>query len=244
MIASYLEHGLSMIAVERRGKKPIGSWLHAQTERAGAADVHGWLDEGLNLGVVTGKLSGVVVVDCDSDEGVHDAGRRGIPITPTSTTGRGRHYWFAAPADPVRNAVAIGGSDIDLRGEGGFVIAPPSTHPSGREYRWVTGLSLVDVPLAPCPAWVLEAGRDVSGDGPRFDDDGWAARFVERVPNGQRNHRCAELAGYLLRKWVSPGVVDALLQEWNVKRCVPAMSSGEVSRTVASIAAREGRRRG
>ena len=242
-IHSYLEHGWSLIPVRRRDKRPVGQWLHAQSQRANLADVVLWHDEGHNLAVVTGQLSGVVVVDCDSEDAVREVARRGMPVTPTAASGRGRHY-FLRWEEPVRNRVQLG-ADIDIRGDGGYVIVPPSVHESGRRYRWVDGLSLGDVPLAPVPGWVLEQATDKTVDGvfERRPDDEWWMLFDEQVGSGGRNNRCAVLAGYLLRKWVAPGVVERLLLDWNRLHCDPPLSAGEVARTVRSVAQCEERRR-
>jgi hypothetical protein len=236
-LSLYLQHGFSIIPVKPGNKLPDGSWLHAQTQRAGLADVMQWQMDGMSFGVVTGQISGLVVVDCDSDAAVREVARRGMPITPVSTTGRGRHYWLKYPG-VIRNRVALG-EGIDVRGDGGFVVAPPSVHANGRSYRWVPGLSLGEVPLAECPAWLLEGERQARQA--RGGDEWWSL-FDERVRNGGRNNRCAQLAGYLLRKRVEARMVEALLQMWNVGRCSPPMSGGEVRMVVASIAAKEARR--
>lgn len=231
-LALYLQHGFSIIPVKAGDKIPAGPWLHAQTERAGMADVMQWQMDGLNFGVVTGELSGLVVVDADSDEAVREIARRGMPVTPVSTTGRGRHYWLKR-SGAVRNRVALG-KGIDVRGDGGFVVCPPSTHSSGTKYRWLEGLGLGDVPLAEVPAWVLEAAQD-TGEYTRKSDDEWWSLFDERVENGGRNNRCAQLAGYLLRRWVEPRIVESLLLLWNRDRCRPSMSEREVRSVVRSI---------
>lgn len=239
-VASYVERGFSLIPIAARSKRPTGKWQHAQSERASLADAHLWLAEGSNLAVVTGRVSGVVVVDCDSEAGVVAANRRGMPITPTATTGKGRHYFFTHPGQEVRNAVRLD-EDVDLRGDGGYVLVAPSVHPSGAEYRWVPGLGLDDVPLAPCPEWVMEAQAPI---GVARDSDQWVEMFEEVISEGGRNHRCAELAGYLLRKWVDVSVATWILQQWNGQRCLPPMPALEVAQVVRSINEREMRRRG
>lgn len=239
MIGSYMEAGWSIIPVAKGSKVPAGKWAHAQSERASVADVHLWLAEGQNLGVVTGELSGVVVVDCDNADAVARVTQLGHEPTPTCLTGRGAHLYFRHPGQPVRNAVALE-DGIDVRGDGGFCVIPPSIHPSGEAYRWATGLSLEDVAPAPCPAWLLastQASQNVREPGE------WRAAFAEAVGNGQRNQKCAELAGYLLRRNVEPGVVFELLCAWNERRCSPAMAASEVGQVVKSIALRDQRRR-
>lgn len=239
MIQAYVEHGWSLIPVEAGGKRPVGSWSRAQAERATPAEVDAWVEEELNLGVVTGSLSGVVVIDCDTEDAIHAVARLGMPITPTATSGRGRHY-FVKHHPGIRNSAGRIAPNVDIRGEGGFVVIPPSTHPSGREYAWVGGLGLEDVGLAEPPAWLLRASETHQKG--REDGD-WTEEFGMEIPSGRRNHKACELAGYLLRRNVEPGVVDVLLQLWNERRCNPPMPVDEVRQVVKSISQREERRR-
>lgn len=239
VVMTCLEHGWSLIPIKPGDKRPACPWETYQRIRPEEPTVRRWWREGFNLAVVTGELSGVVVVDCDSLEGSVEAMKLGLPQTPTATTGKGRHYYFAHPGVPVRNAVRLL-PDVDIRGDGGYVVIPPSKHPNGSTYRWLDGLSIEDVPLAPLPKWVLDKSAATSEAKPTDD---WRELTATTVGPGERNQRCAELAGYLFRKFVDPGVVLNLMQAWNRAVCAPPMSPREVERTVKSIEAREERRR-
>src|ERR1019366_7057017 len=77
-----------------------------------------------------------------------------LPVTLEAVTGGGgRHLYFRHPGWPVMNRVGLR-AGLDLRGDGGCVVAPPSLHPSGRPYVWVARRSLDEVPLAPLPHWL------------------------------------------------------------------------------------------
>jgi hypothetical protein len=94
-----------------------------------------------NIGVATGATSGIVVIDLDARHGGDEAWRTltgdRTPIeAPVVTTGAGWHLWFAHQGSPVSNSVGRLGAGIDVRGDGGYVIVPPSLHHSGRRYRW------------------------------------------------------------------------------------------------------------
>lgn len=240
-VQTCLEHGFSLIPIKPSDKRPVIRWERAQEERAPEDMVRDWWRRGFNLAVVTGSLSGVVVVDCDSLAGSVAAIRKGLPETPTATTGKGRHYYFKHPGVPIRNAVRLL-PDVDIRGDGGYVVIPPSKHPSGSTYRWLEGLSLADVPLAPLPEWVVEASRVQESEARPTED--WRELTSGTVEPGQRNQKLAELAGYLLRKRVDVEVTLNLMQAWNRAVCAPPMPPREVERTTRSIAAREERRRG
>lgn len=113
-----------------------------------------------NVAVRTGADSGLVVIDVDPKHGGFAAiaelqrGHGEFPPTPAARTGSGgRHYWFVHPGLPVPNSAGRLGPGIDVRGDGGYVIAPPSLHPSG-SYVWEAA-----PPLAELPAWVLDLAR-------------------------------------------------------------------------------------
>jgi hypothetical protein len=74
------------------------------------------------------------------------------PSLAVHTGSGGSHYWFAHPGRHVHNSAGRLGPGIDVRGDGGYVIAPPSVHHTGRAYQWATRN-----PIAPLPEWVLES---------------------------------------------------------------------------------------
>jgi hypothetical protein len=166
----YLARGWSVVAVEPRAKRPLVRWEPFQRRAPAAADVAGWFERwpDANVGIVTGRVSGLVVVDVDPRHGGGAALRAlerahgALPPTVESATGGGgRHLYFAHPGGRVRNRVGLV-PGIDLRGDGGVVVAPPSVHPSGRRYRWKRGRAPGEAALAELPRWWLDllgAGR-------------------------------------------------------------------------------------
>lgn len=119
-----------------------------------------WTTSGHNLGLRTGRTSGVVVIDDDSVDGSASA-KLNLPKTPTVITGSGkRHYYFRAPDFKVGNSVKTIAEGIDIRGDGGQVVFPGSIHPdTGRPYEWAPGLSPDEVELAELPADLLDKLR-------------------------------------------------------------------------------------
>lgn len=135
--------GLSVIPVprpdnQRNGKRPEIAWRAYQTRLPTEAEIRRWFAAPSNLAVVTGAISGVVVVDADSFEALRWCTRR-LSYTPWQTqTAQGFHLWHRHPCVPVRNRARIETRDgrlaIDVRGDGGYVIAPGSIHASGVDY--------------------------------------------------------------------------------------------------------------
>jgi hypothetical protein len=111
-----------------------------------------------NVGVVTGTVSGIVVLDIDprhgGDASVASLEERwsGHEETVASITGGdGRHVWFATTDALPSGPIAPG---CDLKGEGGMVVAPPSVHASGKNYKWRPGHAPDEIRLASPPAWL------------------------------------------------------------------------------------------
>jgi hypothetical protein len=105
-----------------------------------------------NVGVRTGQISGIVVIDDDTPDG-SAAVALNLPTTATVITGRGRrHYYFHCPPGRIKNSAGRLGTGIDVRGDGGQVVFVGSIHPETQKpYLWAAGLSPDDVPIAPLP---------------------------------------------------------------------------------------------
>ena len=145
--------GWSFFILPRGRKEPSGSWKGFQSARPTPAQVADWEGELANVGIVTGRLSNLLVIDVDSDEAQTLIDGMDLPATPTVRTAKGRHYYFKHPATEVRNKVNLQGVRLDLRGEGGYVVGPGSQHPDGAIYSWE--VSPEDCPIADLPQAVL-----------------------------------------------------------------------------------------
>ncbi|MBI2192444.1 MAG: bifunctional DNA primase/polymerase [Planctomycetes bacterium] len=113
-----------------------------------------------NIGIATGTVSEIMVLDVDPRHGGLDSLKRlekqngGLPPTPTvSTGGRGFHHYLKHPGRAVKNKIGLL-SGLDIRGDAGFVVAPPSLHVSGALYAWRPGRAPWEVQPAPCPEWL------------------------------------------------------------------------------------------
>lgn len=134
MIAAraYVEdYGFSILPIGEN-KKPLRQWKAFQTRQPTREEWEGWPRE--NLAIVTGQVSNIVVVDCESQADArwfwdNKGQTRMIVQTP-----RGFHLYFRWPGTPVRNAIRVAGR-YDIRGDRGYVLAPPSIK-QGKRYRW------------------------------------------------------------------------------------------------------------
>ena len=238
----YLSRGWSVIPLRPRDKRPAIRWQEYQERLASQEDVKAWFRHwpDANVGVVTGNASGLIVVDIDPKHGGEDSlarlERQHGPLPPTveaATGGGGRHIYFAHPGGVVRNRVALA-PGIDVRGDGGYVVAPPSVHTSGKPYAWLKSHNPDTLEPAPMPGWLL---RELTGDEHRLGHPltYWRHLAQEGVPEGERNNTIASLTGHLLWHGVDPDVTLELLLCWNRIRCRPPLSDEEVVRTVENI---------
>jgi hypothetical protein len=119
--------GFCVIPLLRGGKKPAVRWKRFQATRPTAAELFAWFADGdLEPGVVTGAISGITVIDCDSPEAIAACEDRGIRSSLTQRTARGLHLVFRHRGE--RNTVRVDGMPgVDRRGEGGFVRAYPDS---------------------------------------------------------------------------------------------------------------------
>lgn len=165
--------------VEPGGKKPLGRLAPDGVHNATTSDVviRAWweAEPNANVGVATGEKSGLLVLDVDECEGseplagsevlaaltAHD---NDFPLTVESITGGGgSHYWFAYPkTGRWANTASKIAPGIDTRGEGGYVVAPPSR--TQAPYKWVEGPGVTDI--APAPDWLLDLLRDKPAERP------------------------------------------------------------------------------
>jgi hypothetical protein len=196
-----------------------------------------------NIGIATGRISNIVVLDIDPRHGGDETLRKlenkngSLPLTSRfNTGGGGQHILFRHPGIHIPNSAGKIGTGIDLRGDGGYIVAPPSVHISGRCYEVAEG-TVED--LAPLPPWLIEGSQPRATDRPKLD---WQGLSI--VPEGQRNDNIAKVAGMLLGKGIDPHFCLALVLSFNNSHCSPPLDDDEVARTVASIASRELAKRG
>lgn len=189
-----------------------------------------------NVGIACGP-SKLVVLDIDPRHGGDEALRdlvygRDWPDTPTAITGGGgQHYYFRAPeGTPIRNSSGVLGPGIDVRGDGGYVVAPPSSHASGRTYEWEAGLAPGEVKAASLPQWVIDL---LTSNPTRRQHESTAGQII---PEGHRDQALTSLAGTMRRRGMTAESIEAALLAENRARCVPPLPDADVRRIARSVA--------
>ena len=197
-----------------------------------------------NIGIATGAPSGIFVVDVDGIDAEAElrkleAQHGTLPASVEAITARGRHIYFRMPATDVRNSTGKIASGVDVRGTGGFVVAPPSVHPSGRRYTWSVDSASA---IAEAPAWLLAKIAPSNGSKSGTPPSGWRD-LIKGVSEGARDCSLTKLTGYLLRRHVDPFITLELIRIFNATRCAPPLSDKDVERIVSSVAGLELKRR-
>jgi hypothetical protein len=174
------------------GKHPrIVDWVDAASTDPAQIDKwwRDWPDA--NVGLVTGRKSGLFVIDTDGDDGEASLDRLEerigkLPETQTARTARGYHYYLSVPSDHTMPGNSSGGKDekgLDTRGEGGLVVAPPSGHLSGTPYEWESdNVEVVELPAA-YREWAINrsAARNGSDAGASLKDA--FSEYASKVPD-------------------------------------------------------------
>lgn len=210
-----------------KGKEPrLPAWQDKASSDVSEVTLWWTMYPNANIGIATGGVDGVDVLDLDGEEAQRLFDE--CPDTPYVKTSNGRHVYFAA--DGLRNGVDVHPmlNGVDLRGEGGYVVAPPSIHPDGTMYEWAVSPSKKR--FAPLPMWVKALNskqRDVPvefqiralpQDAPEVPDlqkDAYARRAIDGILSdmrnaveGGRNHTLNELA-FRAGRLIAGGAIDA-----------------------------------
>jgi hypothetical protein len=237
--------GLCVFPCRPRSKHPATAHGLLDATRDAATIEAWWRSEPqLNVAARTGSVSGVIVVDVDGGEAETALARLesehgALPASVESVTARGRHVWLAHPGYTVPNSAGRIAPHIDVRGDGGFVLCPPSIHPSGRRYCWSVDSAAA---IAAAPRWLLDLLMPAATR-PAAASAEWRNLIGHAVPEGRRNDSLTRLCGYLLRRRVDPTITRELIHSFNATHCEPPLSGRDVERIVSSICGRELKRR-
>ena len=251
----YVERGLAIIPLGVGKKEPVTkSGLNDWTDNPGQIDV--WWGQGehagkrgnpsYNIGMACGQVSGGIIaidLDCHSDEanGLHflrdwEVEHGKLPETWTQITGSGGKQLFYRAGQDIRNS-ANGEIGVDVRGNGGYVVLPPSLHPCGDCYEW--SISPDDMDVADADDKVYDFIRAVSKTKKR--SDGWNAEKTG-IPSeitANRNETLFSLGRSFLSRGTGHDEVATLIRSLNATICRPPLPEVEVEKLIGSINSKE-----
>ncbi len=225
---AYAAHGWLVFPLRPQAKEPLTA--HGfKDATADATQLERWWREtpDANIGLHPGP-SGLVVLDVDGAEGRAVATPLGLFSEPTLAvlTGRagGVHLYYEHPGFPISNRPLA--PHLDVRADEGYVVVPPSIHPSGARYCWDRAPVLA---LPPDVVALLRNGTQRAAP---------AAPLAPAapIPEGTRNQTLASLAGTMRRRGMEAPEIAAALLVVNAARCRPPLADATVEAIASSIA--------
>ena len=239
---AYAARGWHVFPVAPHAKTPLTAhgFKDATTD---AGKIGAWLAQwpNCNWGIATGP-SGLLVVDVDPKSGgdqawaklVEKHGEQLVDSVRARTQGDGLHVYFKRPPANGHGDLGITAghiaAGIDTRGDGGYVVAPPSIGPTGKAYAWATGHGPDDVDVKPLPQVLFDLLKKPK------TALAIAPAVQESIVAGGRNAALASLAGSMQRRGMAPEAILAALQQQNLVACKPPLPLREVETIVRSIA--------
>lgn len=231
----YAAQGWQVLAIRPNGKRPVASgWQSAPLAQV-FADIAATPNANIGIAVPAGFM----VLDVDIKTGGPatlqklEAQHGKLPDTLTANTPTGgRHMWFKLPAGvTVGNRVAIA-PGLDVRADGGYVVAAPSTI-DGKAYTWTSWDCCSSPSIADAPAWLTALARQPIAKLTRGDGDS------SPIPEGQRNHTLFHNSAALWHQGVSQATIETAIADINEQRCDPPLDAGEVASILASACKRD-----
>jgi hypothetical protein len=245
---AYAKHGIEVFPCNPapdKSPRTRRGYLDASTD---AARVHAYWTRhpDASIGMPTGERTGGWVLDVDGADGLdalaeleREHGKPGSLATLTVRTPRGGlHLHFTHPGFPVKCSVGELAPGLDVRGDGGYVLVPPSDG-----YEWADR-----TPRADAPEWLLELIREPAslGAAPRSESgqrrsfagpvDADPASPGEPIPDGERNRTLFRIACSLRARGLDDAELLAALEEINARRCSPPVDARELAKIARSVA--------
>ena len=181
---------------------------------------------GANIGIATGGESGLLVLDIDPRNGGDQSLEKlpELPDTPAVRTGGGgaQFYFKLSPGTKMKSRSALL-PGLDIKAEGGYVVAPPSSHKSGKRYLWYADVAPEEVKLASIPQWLARLLADQ-----RREPAVQGGQTDQTIVEGQRNTSLLKMAGALRRQGATPEVIADALLVVNQNQCDPLLPEKEV----------------
>lgn len=192
-----------------------------------------------NIGILTGLESGLVVLDVDPRHGGEESLKNleiefgALPKTlAVKTGGDGWHYYFKHPGGKISNKASFR-NGLDIRGDGGYIVAPPSIHASLKPYQWINPTEQI----ADIPQWLLQLitspqqtiKKDEQSKSEQESDNS------EGFPDGTRNDSLLSVGGFLISKGLPSSDIAKALQALNQSLCHPPLDPSEVDSVVSSL---------
>lgn len=239
-ILAYLDQGYSVIPLIPNEKRPLIKWEEFQTRQATHEEAAAWWEKTptANVGIITGGISGLTVIDVDGQVGLASLQANKVPLPRTRVikTPKGWHLYCLYNALLHTGAGFLPG--LDVRNNGGYVVAPPSSI-DGIPYRVFR-----DYPVAafaePPEVLLARVHSALNGSTPREYPRWVSAALSQGTPEHERNTMAARLVGYFHSLGLPKDVIREVMSAYAAK-CKPPMDAREIRATIESVTRYEGR---
>lgn len=136
----YIDRGWSIVPIHRGTKRPTTKWTQLMRRQPTPAQLDRWFaKEEVDIAIVTGPISGLVVIDFDDPAAVSSLEQEvgTLPRTLSVRSARGVHLYFRYPTGTHIKSMSDLLPKVDVRATAGYIVAPPSVHATGHIYTWV-----------------------------------------------------------------------------------------------------------
>ena len=233
----YVQMGWAVFPLNPKDKTPISGSKGFKDATKSPRTIKQWWNKAddMNIGIATGAASGIFVIDIDQHGDIDGAeslfewesGNGKLNETVCSTTGSGgTHYFYRCPAGVSITSAAHVIDGVDVRGDGGYIVAPPSTHPNGNRYEW--DLSPEDIEIAEPNEAVMKL---ISLNGSQEHKE-----FVlpETIGKGERDNTLYKYACSLQARGLPDDFIFNAVADANNSRCNPSLAAKDIKRIVNS----------
>jgi len=235
---TYLKRGMSVIPLKPQDKRPLlSSWKDYQRKQMGIGDLKGFWKETpeANIGIITGAISGITVVDVDGDDGANALKEANIqlPETYTVKTPKGWHYYYK-----YNNLFKTGAGflqNVDVRNDAGYVVAPPS-NVNNTDYVVIVDNNgeFSEFGVVPEP-FISRSVMTYSAAAHTGQIDPWITEALANgAPEGQRDQTATRLAGYFWSRGISEDIIKSMLEQFAAK-CTPPLPDKDIDRVINSV---------
>ena len=233
----YWNKGYSVIPIKTRTKEPAISWKPYQSKLAKENEIRGWWSEWpyANIGIVTGKISNLTVIDLDGSQGTESFSKhlqKELPETRIHSSPNGMHLYYKYNANIKQTTGIL--PKVDIRNDGGYILAPPSKV-NGKNYSVKNDREIATVTKIPQALIKSSAPTQAKGSTPTTNSNDWVEDLLlNGAEDGTRNDSAARLAGYFINKGLSPTVIETLMFQF-ASKCNPPMEKDEILSVIGSI---------
>lgn len=238
----YAEKGFSVIPVGDK-KKPLVKWAQYQKEKAPVTQIEEWWEKwpDANIGIVTGKISNLIVVDIDlykREEALAEI-QEHVPdnaLFPIAKSPRGGQHWYFEYQEGLKNLADVL-PDVDIRTDGGFITVPPSSNGKGN-YAWLEDLKISNVGLSAMPSSLYKVlcfncKKYAPSNKPLPSDSSHQASSVVKFTSGSRDDDLFHVANCLVKGGMHQDNILKTLQNLAFS-CDPPFSQKEAREKIAS----------